>query len=74
MRHLLRIDSISRHAGSHSRALADAAQTAWLAANPGGTVTTRPSDREAVRFGHLGSAPEPLEADAGAVSEVVEIG
>ena len=41
MPHLLRIDSSSRRAGSHSRTLADAAQAAWLAAHPGGTVTTR---------------------------------
>lgn len=41
MPHLLRIDSSSRNAGSHSRALADAAETAWRAANPGGTVTAR---------------------------------
>ncbi len=41
MPHLLRIDSSSRHAGSHSRALADAAEAAWRTAHPGGTITTR---------------------------------
>lgn len=41
MPHLLRIDSSSRHAGSHSRALADAAEAAWRASNPAGTVTNR---------------------------------
>lgn len=41
MPHLLRIDSSSRQDGSHSRALADAAETAWRAANPELTVTTR---------------------------------
>ena len=39
--HLLRIDSSSSHAGSHSRAPADAAKTAWREGNPAGTVTTR---------------------------------
>ena len=41
MAHLLRIDSGSRVEGSHSRAVADAAQHAWLAAHPSGTVATR---------------------------------
>jgi FMN-dependent NADH-azoreductase len=41
MPHLLRIKSSSRHGGSHSRALADAAEAAWRASNFAGTVTTR---------------------------------
>ena len=41
MPHLLRIDSNSRRDGSHSRALADAVETAWRMANPGGPVTIR---------------------------------
>ncbi|WP_299194656.1 NAD(P)H-dependent oxidoreductase [uncultured Litoreibacter sp.] len=38
---LLRIDSSTRVEGSHTRALGDQAQAAWLAANPAGTVITR---------------------------------
>ncbi|MEM7487565.1 MAG: NAD(P)H-dependent oxidoreductase [Pseudomonadota bacterium] len=48
MAHLLRIDSSSRGAGSHSRALADSAEAAWRGAHPGGTVTVRDVARDAI--------------------------
>ncbi|MBZ0215658.1 MAG: NAD(P)H-dependent oxidoreductase [Fimbriimonadaceae bacterium] len=38
---LLRINSSSRLTGSHSASIADAAETAWLQANPTGKVITR---------------------------------
>ena len=41
MSSLLRIDASSRLTGSHSRALADAFETAWSARFPGGTIVRR---------------------------------
>ena len=37
---LLQIDSSSRRAGSHSRAVAETFRAAWAAENPEGTITT----------------------------------
>jgi FMN-dependent NADH-azoreductase len=48
---LLRIDSSSRRDGSHSRALADAFETAWSSRFPGATITRR--DLAANPIGHI---------------------
>jgi FMN-dependent NADH-azoreductase len=45
---LLRIDSSARTAGSVSRQLADAAESAWLAGHPGGAVQRRDLARQPV--------------------------
>lgn len=51
MSYLLRIDASSRHETSHSRALADAFETAWRAKNPGRPVVHR--DLAAHPIGHI---------------------
>ncbi|WP_373636850.1 FMN-dependent NADH-azoreductase [Yoonia sp. BS5-3] len=49
MPNLLRIDTSARMFGSHTSGIADAAQDAWLVANPSGRVVTR----------HIGETPVP---------------
>lgn len=54
MKRLLRIDSSARHAGSHSRGLADYVEAAWRRRNPGSEVARR--DVAAEPIPHIGAA------------------
>lgn len=51
MKTLLRIDSSSRFAGSHSRQLADSIETAWRSTHPGAKVIFR--DLVATHIPHI---------------------
>jgi FMN-dependent NADH-azoreductase len=55
---LFRLDASFRTEGSHSRAVADIVEQAWLEANPGATVVRR----------HLGADPVPATAWPAAVA------
>ena len=55
---LFRLDASIRVEGSHSREIGDLVEQAWLAANPGQSVTRR----------HIGTDPVPATAFAAAVA------